>query len=95
MGDGLFAPDCYLTREQAAVILWRTAQFLKNKTMDEPNGDKYYTDFDEISQWARGGVEIMHEISVVKGIGGGVFAPKMTYSREQAIATILRLYEAY
>ena len=33
MGDGTFAPEESITREQAATILYRTAEFLGNKTI--------------------------------------------------------------
>ena len=43
MGDGTFAPDEYITREQAATILYRMAEFLGNKTI--PTATKIsYTD---------------------------------------------------
>ena len=48
MGAGMFAPDESLTREQASTILYRTAEFLGNKTM--PTAIKMvYTDESEIS----------------------------------------------
>lgn len=90
MGDGTFAPDAYLTREQAASILYRTAEFLGNKTL--LTADLSYGDTDEISEWARSCVAGVTAMGVMSGIYEDSFAPQWPYTVEQAIATVLRLY---
>ena len=94
MDDGTFAPDDNITREQAAAILYRTAGFLGNKTIVEPNG----TTFDDgklISDWARESVSIMNSMKIMEGVSDTEFAPKGNYTVEQAIATMVRLYNCY
>ena len=92
MGDGTFAPDESITREQASTILYRTAEFLGNKTM--PTAIKMvYTDESEISDWAKPSVACMNAMGIMNGVSKKEFAPKQTYTVEQAIATMLRLYE--
>ncbi len=93
MGDGRFAPDETITREQAATILYRTAKFLGNKTITTPQSVEYYADEESMSDWAIDAVKAMKDMDIMKGVSGSEFAPQDTYSVEQAIATMLRLYE--
>ena len=95
MGDGTFSPDDFLTREQAATILYRTAEFLRNKTMPKSHNVTYYYDEGEISDWALDAVKVMKDSRVMTGVTVSAFAPKGMYTVEQAIATMVRLYECY
>lgn len=94
MGDGMFAPDESITREQASTILYRTAEFLGNKTLPT-DLEISYEDENEISDWAKSSVACMNAMGIMTGVSEKVFAPKQTYTVEQAIATMLRLYECY
>lgn len=87
-----FAPHDLLTREEAAVILSRTV----NKTIPVPVTEMYFTFDDEesISDWAINSIQIMCNMGVMNGVGENKFAPKGTYTTEQAIATIVRVYKA-
>lgn len=92
IGNGMFAPDECITREQAATILFRTAEFLKNKTM--PTAAKVlYADGKEISDWAQSAVASMGTMGIMNGVSETEFSPKGNYTVEQAIATMVRLYE--
>lgn len=93
VGEGAFAPDSPITREQAAAILCRMAQFLGTKTIIPPHEVVYYYDEDEISDWAKSAVKSMREMGVMKGISEYDFSPRGAYTVEQSIATMLRLYE--
>ena len=94
MGDGTFAPDEYITREQAATILYRMAEFLGNKTI--PTATKIsYTDENEISDWAKSSVACMNAMGIMNGVSKTEFSPKGSYTVEQAIVTMVRLYECY
>ena len=93
MDDGTFLPNSYITREQAAAILCRTAEFLGNKTIINPQYEKIYDDEDKISYWAKSSVASMKAMNVMNGISEREFAPNQIYTVEQAIATMLRLYE--
>ena len=94
MDNGTFAPDDNITREQAAAILYRTAEFLGNKTIVEPNGTTFY-DENLISDWARESVSIMNSMKIMEGVSDNEFAPKGNYTVEQAVATMVRLYNCY
>lgn len=91
IGDGTFAPDASITREQAAAILFRTAEFLGNKTMPTAVRQSYI-DKDDISYWAESSVACMNAMGIMKGVSETQFSPKGYYTVEQAIATIVRLY---
>ncbi len=92
LGDGRFAPNESITREQAATILYRTAEFLGNKTM--PTAIKMlYIDESEISDWAISSVASMKAMEIMNGVSEREFDAKGTYTVEQAIATMVRLYE--
>jgi len=89
-GDKIFAPNDYLTREEAATILIRYV----NKFMPMPVHEVYfeYDDISEVSEWASDSVQIISNLGIMEGVGDNKFAPKDTYTAEQAIATIMRLY---
>lgn len=89
-GDKIFAPNDYLTREEAATILIRYV----NKFKPMPVTEMYfeYDDISEVSEWASNSVQVISNLSIMEGVGEKKFAPKDTYTAEQAIATIMRLY---
>lgn len=93
-GGYIFAPDDYLTREEAATILYRVADFLD---VDKPQSAydesiSYYADKEMISDWAFNAVFVMKEMGIMLGTSGTEFSPKETYTAEQAIATIIRMH---
>lgn len=91
VGDNLFAPTEPITREQAATMLQRTYWLYSNK--QEQMRQASFDDGDKISEWAARGVEFCVSYDVMKGISNTHFAPQDYYTKEQAIATFLRLYK--
>ena len=89
-GGYTFAPNDYLTREEAATIIIRVV----NKFMPMPVTEMYfeYDDISEVSEWASNSVQVISNLGIMEGVGENKFAPKDTYTAEQAIATIMRLY---
>ena len=87
-----FAPDAFLTREEAAVILCRAV----NQTVPVPVTEMYFTfeDQDMISDWAMDSVQVMCNMGIMNGVGNNLYDPQGTYTVEQAIVTIVRVYEA-
>ena len=76
----------------AAAILYRIAEFLGNKTMPTAV-NAVYVDEDKISDWAKSSVACMNAMGIMNGVSGNEFAPKQIYTAEQAVATMLRMYE--
>ena len=89
VGDGSFHPNDPLTREQAAVMLTRLAQSMSKHL---PAAEANFTDRAEISPWALEAAGAIQGCGVMNGVGGGRFAPSLSYSREQCITTLMRLY---
>ena len=87
-----FAPNDLLTREEAAAILNR----MVNKTIPVPVTEMYFNFDDEanISDWASNSIQVMCNMGVMNGVGENKFAPQDTYTTEQAIVTIVRVYAA-
>jgi len=92
MGDGTFAPDQSLTREQAATMLSRLAN-----AMEKPMGlaEPTFADNDTISHWAFGEVGQLQETGIMEGVGENKFDPKGSYTREQSIITMVRMLDYY
>lgn len=93
-GENTFAPNDILTREESATILYRLAEYM-NLNMPQSTYNesiKYYADKDMISGWAFNAVFYMKEMGIMVGTSDTEFSPKGTYTTEQAIATIIRLY---
>ena len=89
VGGGNFNPDGNITREQAAVMVVRLGYVL---------GVQFETDsqsFDDtplISSWAVEAVGQAHASGLMSGTGNNMFSPKDTFTREQSIVTMVRLF---
>lgn len=87
-----FAPNDYLTREEAAAILCR----LINKIYPDWDTTEQYFDFadsGQISDWAMNDIQVICNMGIMQGVGDNRFAPKELYTTEQAAATLVRIYE--
>ena len=89
VGDSKFAPDDFLTREQAATILHRVYQLFDEQLNAD---DELFADDIYISDWAKNSVYTMKQHGIMNGTGDNNFSPKESYTTEQSIITILRLY---
>ena len=88
VGAGSFAPDRYITREEAAAILEKI-YFLSEK--QKPVSDYRYEDDNSISPWAKDAVYLMRDTGIMYGVSESAFSPALAFTTEQAIATIVRL----
>ena len=88
----IFAPNDYITREEAATILYRMAEFMK-KDIPTIKEAAYYNDDNQISDWALSAVKAMREMGIMNGTSDNNFTPKDNYTIEQAIATMKRMYD--
>lgn len=89
-----FAPKDYLTREEAAVILFR----LINTVHSDWAAHELYYEFEdngEISDWAMDSIQTICNMGIMKGVGENKFSPKGLYTTEQAIVTVVRAYENF
>lgn len=89
-----FAPNDYLTREEAATIIFR----LINTVHSGWTATEQYFDFadsGQISDWAMNSIQVICNMGIMKGVEGNKFAPKDNYTTEQAIVTLVRVYDNF
>jgi len=91
-GDGTyFAPTDSLTRAEAASILYRAARYC-GLSIPEYQGNPFADDA-EIADWAKHTVYSVVSANIMSGTGTG-FSPLGSYTAEQAVSTIERLYNS-
>ena len=98
-GDGTFHPGDLISRQDAAVLLMQAAA-----AVDIPlqgGSGLFYRDMDTISAYALAAVNWVSTArdgvsskTVMAGVGDGRFDPMGTYTREQAVLTLLRMFRA-
>ncbi len=87
-----FAPDDNLTREEAATIIVRMIDITTPMAATELWYE--YDDISDISDWAMSSVQRISNLGFMKGVGENKFAPKDTYTTEQAVVTVMRVFDA-
>jgi len=100
VGNNKFAPNDYITRQDAAILLNNLYNKL-NLNAETENINKY-SDDENIADWAKNSVYKMSglkingtNVSVLEGVGNKKFNPLGNYTRQESIATILRLYNMF
>ena len=86
-GDGRFAPNDNITREQMAQILNNYARFMELELPSIRSGS--FNDEAQISTWALQAVNAMFEAGIISGRGEGNFDPQGNATRAE-VATLLR-----
>ena len=89
-GLGIAAPNDTLTREQAATMLARLADAIGQPL---PVAAASFADNASIGPWAIEAVGQMQAMGIMGGVGNNMFAPQGSYTREQSIVTMLRLFD--
>lgn len=93
--DGSFRPYAQITRQDAAVMLAKAAELLGVEPQAEPIA---FADLEQADAYARDSIleisalQTPDGIRIMSGSAPGRFDPKGTYTVEQAIATVYRLY---
>lgn len=96
MSETEFAPNEYITRQQAAVMLSNLAK-LSGLEENSPRVD--FIDTSYFADWARAAIFNISAIknaegtAIMAGTEPNKFSPWMYYTREQAYVTIYRLYK--
>lgn len=92
-GGGLFEPDMEITREEAAVILYRFADFL-NVLPYGMDTELTCPDSGNISSWAENAALYCQSTGIITGRHGGNFVPQGTATRAE-VAVILERFVEY
>ena len=98
-GGGRFSPNDEITREEAATMLTRLGKIMN---LSGPESvELSFSDADSISDWAYDAAGFVSSCMdptnnnyVMGGTGENRFSPKDPYTREQAFASFMRLYNA-
>lgn len=93
VGKGLFNPYGEITRQSAATLLRNAAAVYEFTTYSAPS--VRFNDIGAVSSWALGGVNFASATGIMNGSGGNNFSPQGRYTRESAIITMLKLFEAF
>ena len=94
VGDGCFAPDSPITRQQIAVILWRYNKNALGKIM--PRYQKtYFKDASAVSGWAKKEVEAVEGAGIICGYSDRTFRPQNNASRAEAAQILYKYLSAY
>ena len=98
-GDNEFTPDKLVTREEMAKMLVSTFTAGEVNFSLSDESDSYiidnFDDGDKVSSWARASVITALNYSIMGSAGDNTFKPESATTREQAIASINRSYEAF
>lgn len=92
-GHGKFAPLENITREELAVILYRTLKIAKPRYDYSGDHEHYFNDYYLISPWAKEAVDYLYVTEIINGVGSNRFNPKGKTTREEAIVTVKRMYD--
>ena len=88
MGDGTFAPELSITREQIAAMFHRYAKYTEVDLT--PKGDlSVFTDSSKIQDWAKEALEWANGAGLINGMGDGTVAPQGTATRSQVSQILL------
>lgn len=92
-GNGLFAPNDLINREQIAVMLVR----MIDKAISYVNvyNSNIFTDSNDISNWALPSVTFAYDRGIMQGVGNNRIAPLDNTTCEQAILMIYRTFKKY
>ena len=88
VSENEFAPDAMLTREEAAVILYR---IIGGKAVIENKNGINFADDSEISDWAKEAVYVMSVNDIIRGGDDNMFCPKERLTYEECIILDLRI----
>jgi len=95
VGNKKFAPNNKATREEIAVMLYRTLKAAKPETVLPGTVENMFYDQNQISGWAVKEVLYLSGTGIINGVGNNLFIPKKYTSREEAIALVKRMYEKF
>ncbi|ACL20462.1 cell wall/surface repeat protein [Desulfitobacterium hafniense DCB-2] len=92
VGNGKFAPDQSITREQMAVIMSNYAKTI-GYTLPKVHIENIFTDNAKISTYAKEAVKQMQMAGVISGKNGNLYDPQGTATRAEVSAVLRRFVE--
>jgi hypothetical protein len=92
IGNGNFAPEQAITREQMAVIMSNYAKIMDIK-LTQTHGENTFADSANISAYAKDAVQQMQMEGILRGKNGNLFDPQGTATRAEISAVLHRFVE--
>ncbi|WP_302770036.1 S-layer homology domain-containing protein [Anaerotignum lactatifermentans] len=93
MGDGLFAPNMEITREQMVVMLYNYAKYKGYDVTASADLSKF-ADNASVSTWAQPAMQWAVAKGYISGMGDNQLAPHGTATRAEIASVIMRFMEA-
>ena len=93
IGNGKFAPDDLVTREQAAMML--TSVYVKLNGQIPAAGVISFADDTDVSDWAWNAVAFTSDKGIITGVGENRFEPQGSTTREQALIMALDMFQVF
>ena len=93
MGDGLFAPNMEITREQMVVMLYNYAKYKGYDVTASADLSKF-ADTASVSAWAQPAMQWAVAEGYISGMGDSQLAPQGTATRAEIASVIMRFMEA-
>lgn len=95
IGNGKFAPNDYIKRQQAAVVLTNAAKHLKRNIARDMKFNFLSPMQDQASHapWAKESIAWVRRAGIMEGTTQNTFSPQGNYMRQQAILDALRFYD--
>lgn len=95
VGEGVFAPDRTISRQELAVMLHRALGLAgKPMRLEASEAERLlaaFSDATRVASWAQEGVAVGVKAGLLKGYPGGTFAPADATSRASAATVLSRL----
>ncbi len=89
--DNTFRPDGLLDREQMAALIARYVRYTGILPMVSYDPVSFFTDENNISDWAAKDVDYMRVLGIVTGNANGTFSPNGNLTRAEAATVMMRL----
>ena len=87
--SGAARPNDSITRQDAAVMLTRALR------LESSGSGTTFVDAEEIGSWAKDAVQIMSSMGLINGTGNGVFSPRRSITRAEAVSILDRAIGGY
>lgn len=98
VGDNRFEPDREINRAEAAAMLLNAYRvytgdlYDENSTLLADAPALTYADAKAVAGWAQAPAALLAHWGIMNGVGGNEFDPAGFYTREQCIATLMRMW---
>lgn len=93
-GDGTFNPNALISRQDMAVIIYRTASVMQN-SLAAVNPAKTFADEADINDYAKSAISALQQAGLIDGTSETTFEPQAGCTRAQAATIMYNLYTKF